>query len=205
MIQMFSELFGNLTAFDVTKEEYPSNPADFDLFIITGSKFSCYENLPWITKLKEFVKRHDDGPIKFFGVCFGHQIIAEALGGKVLPNAKGWEIGWISMELNEQGQRILSRDKIAIQSMHKDHVVQVPPGFTVLGGTELAPVQCMFKPLKYFTIQGHPEFTAAYTSALINMRLKSGIFSPELVSSLPDINQQLDSKWFANVVPKLLQ
>lgn len=79
---MFSELFGNLTAFDVTKEEYPSNPADFDLFIITGSKFSCYENLPWITKLKEFVKRHDDGPIKFFGVCFGHQIIAEALGGK---------------------------------------------------------------------------------------------------------------------------
>ncbi|KAJ3319917.1 hypothetical protein HDV06_005816 [Boothiomyces sp. JEL0866] len=197
-VQMFSDLFGELDAYNVTKEIYPTNAADYDLFIITGSRYSCYEDIPWITKLKEFVRLYDKTPIKFFGVCFGHQIIAEALGGKVLPNDKGWEIGWISVRLNEGGQKILSKDTIAIQSMHKDHVVQLPPGFTALGSTELSPIQCMYKPHKYFTIQGHPEFSAAYTKALINMRLKAGIFTPQLVASLPDINQDLDMSFNAH-------
>ncbi|KAJ3274073.1 hypothetical protein HDV01_003566 [Terramyces sp. JEL0728] len=203
--KMFSDLFGKLDAFDVTKEEYPTNPMEYDQFIISGSRYSCYEDLPWILKLKQFVKDHDNSQVKFIGVCFGHQIIAEALGGKVKPNDKGWEIGWISVTLNDQGRKLLSKDAIAIQSMHKDHVVQVPPGFVVLGSTDLSPVQSMYKPHKYFTIQGHPEFKAAYTNALVQMRLKSGIFSEQLVSGLPDINQKDDGAWFADNIPKLLQ
>ena len=84
--------------FDVyLKSDYPSdeNLKTLDGLILTGSKHSAYDNDPWILKLKDFVlKVHQDFPtVHLLGICFGHQILAEVLGGKVEKNPKGWEVG----------------------------------------------------------------------------------------------------------------
>lgn len=75
------QIIPEINSFDVRSLNYPKNTSEYDAFIITGSKHSSYEQLHWITELKEFI-RQVYGQIWFFGVCFGHQIIAEALGGK---------------------------------------------------------------------------------------------------------------------------
>ena len=65
----------------------------FDGFIITGSAFGVYDKCPWITKLLKIIKKIADTEIPLVGICFGHQAIAEALGGKVKKSDKGWGIG----------------------------------------------------------------------------------------------------------------
>jgi GMP synthase-like glutamine amidotransferase len=64
------------------EDEYPLNPLLYDAFLLTGSRHSVYEELEWIVKLKQFIRNIDPLPVKVIGICFGHQIIAEALGGK---------------------------------------------------------------------------------------------------------------------------
>lgn len=58
--------------------------------------------------------------------------------------------------------------------MHQDHVSLVPPGFFVVASTSLSPVQIMIKPGKFWAIQGHPEYSAGFVQALVDMRLKKG-------------------------------
>ena len=84
----------NLTFFDVTKMEYPKfDSPPFDAYVITGSSFSAYEDLEWIHVLKQYVRALCRQKQKTVGICFGHQIMAEALGGKVEKSNKGWGVG----------------------------------------------------------------------------------------------------------------
>jgi GMP synthase-like glutamine amidotransferase len=86
-------------------------------------------------QLKAFVRTvfNKYPTIKFLGICFGHQIIAEALGGKVEKNSRGWEVGWTVIYLNDRAQRFLHTDKsnMKIHQMHQDHVTQMPSGMRV--------------------------------------------------------------------------
>ncbi|KAI8904455.1 class I glutamine amidotransferase-like protein, partial [Gorgonomyces haynaldii] len=175
--QMFQNLFQEpLESFDVTKNEYPQK--EYDSYIITGSRYSAYEDVEWIHKLKQFVRDLDKKGAKIVGICFGHQIVAEALGGKVSKNPGGWEIGWTRLKLNDDGKRVFGREWLDIQEMHQDHVSVVPPGFTVLGATAICPVQVMQKS-NIVTLQGHPEFKHEFVKQLISIRTNKGIFTED--------------------------
>ncbi|TFY80860.1 hypothetical protein EWM64_g3151 [Hericium alpestre] len=184
-----------LDTYDVKdKMEYPSDEAldTYRGIIITGSAASAYEDIPWINKLVEWLARVADSKpqLKIIGICFGHQVIARALGGSCVRNSE-WEISVTELGLNDLGQRIFGTKTLNIQQMHRDHVPTVPPSFHLLGSTTVTPVQAMVRfagppsppsadeplpPIQILTVQGHPEFTKEIVDKLVDVRSASGLF-----------------------------
>ena len=81
------------TSYPVNRQQYPSHIDEVDGYIITGSKSSVYDNEPWIAELHHFIGALHNSNKKTVGICFGHQIIASALGGKVEKADVGWGVG----------------------------------------------------------------------------------------------------------------
>ena len=180
-----------IDSFDVVNGNLPPI-ADFDAFLLTGSKFSANDKDQWIEDLIDFLKRVKNiDHKKVVGICFGHQLIARALGGKVVKNPKGWEIGMKKVVLNPKGAEFYKRDgdlNLKIQEMHQDHVVEEPDFMEVIAGNEVSPNQIMLSD-RFYSIQGHPEYSREFVDALIQMRLKSGLFSKEMVDAMPSDQQ----------------
>lgn len=176
--------------------EYPPDHLldSYDGIVTTASASSAHEDLEWINKLAEFIKRvaQEKPQIKFIGLCFGHQIIARACGGQCVRNSKGWEIGPTPIELSPTGKELFGVQSMTIHQMHRDHIIDVPPGFQLLGSTPIANNQGMIKlytdkqpgsniwdNIHILTLQGHPEYTEAIVTGLAEIRSKNGTITPE--------------------------
>ncbi|KAN0016162.1 hypothetical protein ACTFIU_006121 [Dictyostelium citrinum] len=98
--------FGNVevitTRYSAVQKEWPIDPLSYDGYIITGSASSAYDNNEWILLLKERIIELDRHEMKMCGICFGHQILVESLGGKIEKNTKGWELGQYTVPLNKE-------------------------------------------------------------------------------------------------------
>lgn len=200
--QINDEIKVEMEGFDVvTKMEYPPSVDTYDAILISGSKYSAYENLEWILKLKDYVRKvvKDYPKLKLIGICFGHQIIAEALGGKVSKNPKGWEVGFTEMEINQEGQRILrtTRSKFALNEMHQDAISELPEGFVTLASNGNTQVQAMVKDKQVVSVQAHPEFVSGVVDEIINLRLQNGVFKSEQASHWRSLlTKPNESLWF---------
>jgi GMP synthase (glutamine-hydrolysing) len=145
-----------------------------DLVLISGSPHSVYEPLPWIARLADAVRdvvRARAVPV--LGVCFGHQLMARACGGRVLANPRGREIGTIEVH-----QTPAARDdallgalpnRFAVQATHCDTVVVPPPGATVLARNALDDCQAFALDGAY-GVQFHPEFSADVIRGYLRVR-----------------------------------
>jgi len=169
---------------------------------LTGSGFSAwsaYEDVEWINNLVDYVALllTTRPQTKLFGICFGHQIIGRALGGKCVPNGGVWEVGNTEVALTNLGQQIFGLAKLNIQEMHQDHVVVIPPDFKLLGSTSTSMNQGMvkFKPdpsgqlaslsdIQIISVQGHPEFTKNAVQILTDMRTSMGIIPQEFAEDV---------------------
>jgi len=184
-----------LEGHDVVNGLYPK-PEDltgdnaFDGILITGSASSAHGPEPWIKALIKYVADVIDKvpDMKLVGICFGHQIIAMALGGQCLRNDKGWEVGSTIIELSEEGKRVFGRDldKLDIIQMHRDHVPALPPSVALLGSSPKAPIQGMVSrfpsgDIHILTVQGHPEFNPDIVHKIIDAREASGVLDAETV------------------------
>ena len=79
--------------YDVEEGQYPDDIEEVDAYLITGSKSSVYDDKPWIARLMDFVQELDRRRKKLVGICFGHQLVAQALGGEAAKSPKGWGVG----------------------------------------------------------------------------------------------------------------
>ena len=161
-----------------------------DCFMITGSPHSVYDNLEWINKLKELVRYFDNIKKKMIGICFGHQLIAAALGCEVKKNTKGWEVSRCRIELNKLGQSLLKKKAINhndnylyIHQMHKDIVSDIneDSGLEIFSYNDMCNNQGMIKENHILTFQGHPEYFAGIIETLLNQR--KNIIDKMIVSS----------------------
>lgn len=170
------------TTFKVTRGQLPKKLDDFDAYIITGSKNSVYEDEPWIKHLIHLVQQLDRAKKKLIGICFGHQLIAHALGGKTEKSSKGWGIGIKAAKLNEQAINTkaypLDREDFRLVYSHQDQVVIPANKARVLAGNDFCPIAMTSIGSRIFTFQGHPEFNRSYAKDLFALR-ESG-YDPEV-------------------------
>ena len=170
----FDVLFKNLladddfdfTSYKVLEDEFPDSINTCDAWLITGSAHSAYEKLPWIARLEQFLRDAYSADIPIVGICFGHQILAQALGGKVEKFEKGWGVG--PHQYHFDG----IKNPVVINAWHQDQVTALPEDSEVVGRSEFCENAAIIYGKKAFTIQAHPEFTNSFTEDLIEQRRK---------------------------------
>jgi GMP synthase-like glutamine amidotransferase len=169
---MFEQLLGDqfeIESFDVQNGQLPA-PAGHEAYLITGSPGGVYDPLPWIAPLQEFIRSAKDA--KMVGICFGHQVMAEALGGRVEKSDKGWGAGLHHYSIvHAEPWLDHAGDRIAAPASHQDQVVTQPPNTVVVASspfTEFAALAWTDRPALSF--QFHPEFSPAFAKALIEQR-----------------------------------
>ncbi len=174
---MFVELLGQadpgleFRVYDVEQGEYPSDIDEVDAYLVTGSKSSVYDDKPWIAVLMEFVRELDKRHKKLVGICFGHQLVAQALGGKTEKSAKGWGVGLQSYRFCEAPTWHDSESlDFGILASHQDQVVRNATGARVLAGSDFCENGVCQVGDHILTFQGHPEFVPAYSREIMNLR-----------------------------------
>ncbi|HYD28729.1 glutamine amidotransferase-related protein [Brevundimonas sp.] len=169
---MFRALLGDGPAFetfDVQAGDLP-DPAAFDAAVITGSSAGVYEPHPWIGDLLDWI-RSARGRTGLIGVCFGHQAMAQALGGRVEKSGRGWGVGLHRYEVRStEAWMTPPAETIAIPVSHQDQVVERPPGARVLLDSPFTPFAGLAWDDDAISLQGHPEFTPAYAADLTGGR-----------------------------------
>jgi len=168
---MFADLLGpgyEVEAFDVQTGKFP-RPAAHGAYLITGSPAGVYDPLPWIPPLMEFIRNSKDA--KLIGVCFGHQVISQALGGEVIKSPKGWAAGLNRYAVIRPQTWTNGEREVAIPASHQDQVVVQPPGTSVVAASDFTPFAALaWEERPTISFQFHPEFSPAYAKALIEKR-----------------------------------
>ncbi|MEM6579549.1 MAG: type 1 glutamine amidotransferase, partial [Pseudomonadota bacterium] len=144
----------DVVGWNVVDGVFPDSIHDADGWLLTGSKHGAYEDHPWIAPLEDFIREAHAARVPMIGVCFGHQIIAQALGGKVEKFAGGWSVGLTEYQLNGA--------PCAIHAWHQDQVVVRPPEAAVFARTEFCENAGLVYGDHVWTIQPHPEYDAAF-------------------------------------------
>ena len=158
-------------AYDVTAGAFPERPEDCAAYVITGSSVGVYDPLPWIGTLRDYL-REVEGRTKLVGICFGHQIMAEAFGGRVEKSQKGWGLGLHSYAARG-GVDWMEPASVAIPVSHQDQVVDKPQRAELLGGSEFTPYGILSYGPGAISFQFHPEFDNDYAEVLVELRRES--------------------------------
>lgn len=179
LIKMFEAVADELSfklvfqVYNIIDNEYPEDLDECDVYITTGSKYSVYDELPWIDSLKQFIRDLAINRKKLVGICFGHQLIADALGGKTKPSAKGWGLGLSRNKIVAYKTWMVPHiDELKIIVSHKDQVAILPRGYELLATSDFCPHFMYQIGSHIMSIQGHPEFLPAYSKTLMMHRRK---------------------------------
>ena len=169
--QMFARMLGSgfdIEAFDVAAGRLP-NGGDHGGYLITGSPAGVYDPLPWIPGLLQFIQSASDKPM--VGICFGHQAMAEALGGKVEKSHKGWGAGLQRYAVVHREPWMDDAAAIAAPASYQDQVVIQPPLTQVTVACDFTPYAGLaWTDRPAMSLQFHPEFEPAFAKALIAER-----------------------------------
>ena len=161
---MFHRLLGGrdhaFRTWNVVDMDFPDGPGDADAWLVTGSKHGAYEDHPFIPPLEELIRAIREADVPMVGVCFGHQIVAQALGGTVVKFPGGWGIGRTAYAIEGLGTA-------HVTGWHQDQVVEVPPGARVVGRSHHCATAALAYGDRIWTIQPHPEFGREITATYV--------------------------------------
>jgi GMP synthase (glutamine-hydrolysing) len=173
----FDEMFARLLdghgftfrAFDVENMVFPEGVRACDGWLVTGSKHGVYEDHAFIPPLERFIREAQDADVPLVGICFGHQIVARALGGRVEKWSGGWAIGRRPYETK-------SGEVLHLNAWHQDQVVALPPGAEVLASNDFCANAMVAYGRRAFTVQAHPEFSNDLIATYTAMRRGTGTY-----------------------------
>ena len=188
--------------FDCQAGEWP-DAAAFDAAIITGSSAGVYEPEPWIGDLLDWI-RAAKGRTRLIGVCFGHQAMAQALGGRVEKSERGWGVGLHRYEVvSAEPWMIPPAATVAIPVSHQDQVVERPPQARVILRSDFTPLAGLAWDDDAVSLQGHPEFTPAYAADLTGgrrERIGAAVVDPALESLKQPDDRALVGEWLRQFI-----
>ena len=160
-----------IRTYEVQFGDYPAALDECDAYLITGSKVSAYDDIAWIHELKSFVRSIHQHQKKLIGICFGHQLIAEALGGKVERSNGGWHVGVHGATLKKNTTLFGSaQQEFNLIYNHQDQVLKIPQESILLASCKNCPVAMLAIEDHILSFQGHVEFDVAYAKDLLEMR-----------------------------------
>ena len=200
----YSDLFERLLAgrgltfstWDVEHMQFPEGPHDAEGWLITGSRHGAYEDHPFIPPLEALVREIYAAGVPLVGVCFGHQIIAQALGGKVEKYAGGWAVGPTEYDFGGQTVRL--------NAWHQDQVTQAPEGARVLASNDFCANAALVYDDRAFTVQAHPEHTTEFFTDLAEAR--KGVVPAEVVeAALARRDQPVDNARLADQIARFFK
>lgn len=163
----------DFTTWHVEGMEFPQDIHDADGWLLTGSRHGAYEDHAFIPPLEDFIRRVHDAGVPMVGICFGHQIIAQALGGTVVKHPGGWAVG--AQDYDFGGQ------PVTLNAWHQDQVVALPPGAQVAGRNAFCENAALIYGDRAFTVQAHPEFGDDFIQGLMDTRAK-GVVPDDLLA-----------------------
>jgi len=171
---MFRALLGEgayaYSTFRVFDGELPDRPEACDAYLVTGAAAGVYDPLPWIAELKAFLLAAK-GRAALVGVCFGHQMMDDAFGGRVIKSPKGWGIGLHAYDVVSREPWMDGPDRFRAAASHQDQVVEAPPGARVIAASAFSPLGMLaYDDQPAISLQLHPEFDRAYAEALMEGR-----------------------------------
>lgn len=195
----------NAHFFNVAQHDFPEQAEAFDAYLITGSTASVFEDEPWIHTLTGFTQQAYAEGKKMMGICFGHQMLAHALGGEVQRSDHGWMLGAEPFELRSQKpwmQPEISTENHYLYYMNQDIVTKLPPDAELLGSSE----RCEFASFsigdRVFSMQPHPEQPGEFVDEVVTI-LQDYLPSETIerarnsIQEKPVYGDQL-SNWFTN-------
>ena len=194
----------SFSRYQVTESHYPENIDDCDAYLITGSKSSIYDDKPWIKQLHDYVITLAGRQKKLVGICFGHQLIAQALGGRAQKSEKGWGIGlatstvYVSKPWMDQ-----AKETFALIVSHKDQVTALPPHAELIAGDDFCAYASYQIGDHILAFQGHPEFTPEYARQSMHGRremIGEQRYQQGVASLSQDADHLLIAKWIVNFV-----
>lgn len=172
-VQLFNQAERNFEyeVFDVRDGVFPESVQQCDGWIITGSKFNVDEDRDWMRQLKALILEIDAAAKPLVGICFGHQIIAEAFDGKVEAFDGGWGVGLHSYELVGDYDFIENAPAgFTISAMHRYQVTAKPANAQVFAASDFCRYAGLIYGEKIITFQAHPEFNLDYETELVDLR-----------------------------------
>lgn len=154
--------------------EFPGSIDDADGWLLTGSRHGAYEDHDFIPPLEDFIRSAYAQGVPLVGICFGHQIIAQALGGKVIKHPDGWAVG--AQDYDFDGQ------PVTLNAWHQDQVVSLPEDAEVAGRNAFCQNAALIYGDRAYTVQAHPEFDDAFVQGLMDTRAK-GVVPQDLLDA----------------------
>lgn len=217
--ERFAALFGaaadgrwRFRQYAVYAGELPASADECAGWLLTGSRHGVYDALPWMAPLAQFLRRVAGAGVPLAGICFGHQILAHALGGTVEKSSRGWGLGPHRYALRD-GYPWMDGDEggqLCLNAVHQDQVTVAPPGAEVLAGSDFCPHAALLYGDCALSFQAHPEFDRAFESALLTyLRDERGVLDPThtaaALDALADPALQLDSARVARWVVRFFE
>ncbi len=178
----------------VLRMDFPKDVSDCDGWLITGSRFGAYEDHAFIPPLEDFIRAAYAAHVPVVGVCFGHQIIAQAMGGKVEKYQGGWSVGPTEYDFGDQ--------TYTLNAWHQDQVVTKPDSATVIASTDFCANAALLYDDRMFTVQPHPEFRKEFVEGLIKFRGPGLVPDGVLAAATGRIDTPTDSPSMADRIAR---
>ena len=178
----------------VINGQFPQHIDECDVYVCSGSKWGANDDDLWIRQLEDFIRALYTARKGLVGICFGHQLIAKALGGEVEKSPLGWGVGIAHANvLAEPSWMQPKQANIALVVCHQDQVCKLPLRAKVLISNDFCPYSMFQVDSHFLGLQGHPEFTALYSAALMEQR-RDIIPADTIELAVTSLSYQADDK-----------
>ena len=175
----------------VVDMEFPASVNDADGWLVSGSKHGTYDDLPFIAPLEDFIRKIYAANVPLVGICFGHQIMAQALGGHSERFHDGWSIGNVDYQFTDGS-------KLAMNAWHQDQVIAPPPDATTIASTDFCKHAALAYKGRAMSVQPHPEFEPHDVEMLLDIRATGVVPEDRIANSRAKLAKPTDNEQMAN-------